>query len=148
MSSYRQLLLHIVFRTKDNRPVLKRENADAMFSYIAGIIKNKNCHLYQINGVEDHIHILTDLHPSVALADLVKEIKAYSSLWMRENEIYKGFEGWADGYGAFSCAYMDLGRLDEYVKEQAEHHRRKGFENEFRSLIMEAGLKIDERYFP
>jgi REP element-mobilizing transposase RayT len=70
MSSYRQLLYHIVFRTKDSKPTINQENVGELYSYIGGIIRNKNCHLFQINGVENHLHILTDLHPSLALSDL------------------------------------------------------------------------------
>ena len=75
MSSYRQLLYHLVFRTKDSLPTIKQDQSDKLYAYIAGIIKNKNSHLYRINGVENHLHILTDLHPSIALADFMREIK-------------------------------------------------------------------------
>ena len=71
MSSYRQLLYHLVFRTKDSLPTIKQDNADQLYAYITGIIKHKNSHLYRINGVENHLHILTDLHPSIALADFM-----------------------------------------------------------------------------
>ena len=72
MSSYRQLLYHIVFRTHDSQPTIKQKHADQLYAYITGIIKNKNSHLYCINGIENHLHILTDVHPSIALADFVR----------------------------------------------------------------------------
>ena len=148
MSSYRQLLYHLVFRTKDSLPTIKQDQSDQLYAYIAGIIKNKNSHLYWINGVENHLHILTDLHPSIALADFMREIKASSSLWMKNTGYFPAFNGWSEGYGSFTCSYMDMGRLIDYVKHQQEHHRKKTFEEEYRSLLLESGLEIDERYFP
>jgi putative transposase len=148
MSSYRQLLYHLVFRTKDSLPTIEQGNASLLKSYITGIIKNKNCHLYRINGVENHLHILTDLHPSIALADFMREIKVSSSLWMKRGTLFPKFRGWADGYGSFTCSYMDMGRLIDYIRNQQEHHAKKTFEEEYRYLLLEAGVKIDERFFP
>jgi REP element-mobilizing transposase RayT len=148
MSSYRQLLYHIVFRTKDSKPTINQENVGELYSYIGGIIRNKNCHLFQINGVENHLHILTDLHPSLALSDFVREIKVSSSVWMKEKKLFPLFEGWAEGYGSFTISFMDLGRLADYVINQKEHHKKKTFEAEYRILLLESGVKIDERFFP
>jgi putative transposase len=148
MSSYRQLLYHIVFRTQSSKPVIKRDHADQLYAYITGIIKNKNSHLYRINGVENHLHILTCIHPSIALADFVREIKVSSSIWMKSNGQFPSFNGWAEGYGSFTCSYMDKEMLIEYIKRQQEHHRRKTFEEEYKNLLIESGITIDERYFP
>jgi len=148
MSSYRQLLYHIVFRTKNSMASINPEHADQLYSYITGIIKNKNSHLYRINGTENHLHILTDLHPSYALSDFMRELKVSTSVWMKERRLFPSFDGWADGYGSFTCSYMDLGDLIDYIKNQQEHHKKKSFEKEYRSLIMQSGIKIDEKYFP
>jgi len=148
MSSYRQLLYHLIFRTKDSLPTIKQDNVSQLYAYITGIIRNKNCFLYRINGVENHLHILTDLHPSIALADFMREIKVSTSLWMKESNLFPAFTGWAEGYGSFTCSYIDMGRLIEYVKSQQEHHRKKTFEEEYKTLLLESGIRIDERYFP
>jgi putative transposase len=78
----------------------------------------------------------------------MREVKASSSLWMKESGLFPSFIGWAEGYGSFTCSYMDLGRLIDYVKNQQEHHRKKSFEDEYMSLLIESGVKIDERFFP
>jgi len=80
LSSYRQHLYHIVFRTKDSKPTIKHDKSDQLYAYITGLIKNKDSHLYRINGVENHIHILTDMHPLIAPADFVKDMKVSSSI--------------------------------------------------------------------
>lgn len=87
-----------------------------------GIVKNKDCHLYRINGVDDHIHIVTHLHPSVSLASLVKDIKLASSDFIKKMELFKRFGGWQDGYGAFTYSINEKYRLIEYVKNQEVHH--------------------------
>lgn len=98
--------------------------------------------------MENHLHILTDMHPSVALADFVREIKVSTSLWMKSSGLFPSFIGWAEGYGAFTCSYIDMGRLIDYIKGQQEHHRKNTFEEEYRGLIIESGIHIDEKYFP
>lgn len=148
MSSYRQHIYHLVIRTKNSLPTICQNNANQLYSYISGIIKNKYGHLYRINGIENHIHILTDLHPSIAPADFMRDLKVSTSLWMKQNGFFPKFLGWADGYGSFTCSFKDSGRLIEYIKSQQEHHRKMTFEEEYRSLIQESGLKIDERFFP
>jgi putative transposase len=148
MSSYRQHLYHLVFRTKNSLPTINQDCADQLYAYISGIIKYKHCHLYRINGIENHIHILTDLHPSIAPADFMRDLKVSASLWMKNNGLFKKFQGWAEGYGSFTCSFKDLDRLIEYIKSQQEHHRKKTFEEEYRLLIEESGIKIDERFFP
>ena len=103
MGTYRQIYYQIVFGTKKHRkPTIAKEYDVELYKSIYGIIKNKNCKLYRINGIEDHIHIMSDLHPSICLSDYVKDIKVASSIWMKENGHFPAFEGWQDGYGAFT----------------------------------------------
>jgi len=93
MSTYTQILYQIVFSTKDRTTTLTKPNRIDLFKYVAGILENKKCHLYQLNGVEDHIHILTHLHPSVALSDLVKDIKLASTKFIKEKGLFPQFSG-------------------------------------------------------
>ena len=148
MGSYRQILYQIVFGTKFRQPVLIEKNREQLFKYINGIIRNNNCKLYQINGVEDHLHILTDLHPSVCLADLVKDIKVASSILIRENRIFPSFIGWADGYGAFTYAYKDRDKIIRYIIQQKEHHKKFSFREEYIALLLEFGITFEQKYLP
>jgi putative transposase len=84
-----------------------------LFRYIWGIIRNRDGYLYRINGVKDHLHILTSLHPTVSLADLVKDIKTGSARWIKQNRVFQGFSHWQEGYGAFTCSRQDLSGLIE-----------------------------------
>jgi REP element-mobilizing transposase RayT len=148
MSTYTQILYHVVFATKDRRPVLSDFRRDVLYRYMSGVIKNRHCRTVWINGVKDHVHILLSLHPTVALADLLKDIKVASSVWIKEKGVFPKFVGWQEGYGAFTYALRDEPELIMYLKAQGEHHRKVTFEEEYRKLLLEAGIKVDERYFP
>lgn len=147
--SYRQILYQIVFCTKYRNPVITDIHCEELYKYIWGVIKNKKCTLFRINGIEDHIHILSDLHPSVALADFVKEIKVASSLWMKASGLFPDFEGWAEGYGAFTYSIKERDRVINYIKKQKEHHRNITFNDEYKNLLDEHGVAYDENHlFP
>ena len=146
MSTYTQILYQIVFGTKYREKVLLKDVRDELFKYITGLIKNKNCHLYIINGVEDHIHIVTHLHPTVSLSSLVKDIKLASSIYIKEKNLFKDFINWQEGYGAFTYSIKEKDRLIEYVKNQEEHHRKKSFREEYVKLLDEHGIEFDEKY--
>jgi putative transposase len=148
MSSYRQLLYHIIFRTKRGKKSLPIGNSYKLYGYIAGIIKNKNCFLYQINGMEDHIHILCDLHPSLALADYMRDIKTSTCIWLKQNKGFSSFDGWADGYAALTYSFRDKEKIIDYIKNQIQHHTKVSFKDELRDLLEEQGVKINDLYFP
>jgi len=148
MSSYRQLFYHIVIRTKNSKPVLNQDHARDLYAYLTGIIRKKNSKLYRINGIEDHIHLLADIHPSVPVADFMRDIKSNSSLWIKESGKFPGFDGWSDGYAALTCSYLDMGVVIDYIRGQQEHHKKFSFESEYRKLLIENGIQIDDKYFP
>jgi putative transposase len=148
MSTYAQVCYHIVFSTKNRERVLSADRREELFRYIWGLIKNKGGHLYRINGTPDHLHIFTSLHPTVRLADLVREIKTSTSRWIKENRVFRGFTHWQDGYGAFTHSAKEKDVVIEYIKQQEEHHRRKSFRDEFRELLVAARIGFDEKYLP
>ena len=148
MSTYTQILYQLVFSTKNRERTLTNPNRQKLFNYVSGILKNKNCHLYRINGVEDHLHIITDIHPAIALSSLIKDIKLATSEYIKEQHLFPNFDGWQDGYGAFTYSIKEKDRLIEYVKNQEEHHKRKSFKEEYMELLKEHGIEFDEKYLP
>ena len=145
--AYTQILYHIVLRTKRSEPSITQENVSSLYKYIWGIIKNKKGKLYRINGIEDHIHILSDLHPSVALADFVKSIKVATSLWLKQSADFPAFQGWGEGYSAFTYSYKEKKVLINYIRKQQEHHKEENTQDELKRLWRENGMDLDERYF-
>jgi putative transposase len=146
MSTYTQIYYHIVFATKNRVPALQADRRDELYKYFWGILQNKQCRLYRIGGVEDHVHFLIALHPAVCLAGLVKDLKVASSVWIKENALFPLFDGWQNGYGAFTHSSRDKDRLVEYIRHQEEHHRAHSFRDELASLLREAGIEYDEKY--
>jgi REP element-mobilizing transposase RayT len=114
MSTYTQILYQIVFSTKNRNKSLLAENRKELFKYIHGILEKKNCHLYRINGVSDHLHIVTHLHPSISLASLIKNIKLATTSYINKQKLFPDFDGWQDGYGAFTYSLKDKDNLIKY----------------------------------
>lgn len=144
MGTYRQIFYHIVFGTKHREPTINEKNESELYKYIWGILKNKKCKLYRINGMPDHIHIFCDLHPNINLSNLVKDIKVATNLWMKESGLFPEFIGWQEGYGAFTVSFKDKETIINYIKNQKEHHKTETFEDEFKKLLAEHGIDFDE----
>jgi putative transposase len=146
MSTYTQILYQIVYSTWNCEKVLDNYNREELFKYISGILNNKKCHLYRIGEVSDHLHILTHIHPTVALSSLVKEIKLASSEYIKNKKLFQNFSGWQEGYGAFTYSFKDKDRLIEYIKNQETHHQVKTFKEELIDLLTEHRIEFDEKY--
>jgi putative transposase len=146
MDSYRSLTYHFVFVTLNRGRVIPEMTRTALYGYLWGIMKKKNCHLYRINGMEDHLHIVCDVNPTIAVADFVRELKASSSKWMKESGQFPNFRRWGAGYGVFTYSKADRGRIVKYVKNQQVHHRKVDFKEEFQKILKEFGIAYDERY--
>ena len=148
MSTYTDITCHLVFATKHRTRALDKGRRDDLYRFIWGVLKERKSHLYRIGGVEDHIHILTSLHPTLALASLVKEIKTASSAWIKGEKVFPAFEHWQEGYGAFSVAAKDRPGLIEYIKNQEAHHAQRSFVDELRDMVESAQLEWKPDFLP
>jgi len=99
-----------------------------------------------MGGVEDHIHILTHLHPTVALAVLIRDLKTSSTAWIKEHQVVPEFPGWRAEYAAFTKSHADRPAVIEYIKGQEEHHRTVSFMDELKALLHAEGIAFEERY--
>jgi putative transposase len=146
MSTYAQTLYQIVFSTYKRENTIDPIHSDKLFRYIWGLLKNKKCHLYRINGTENHIHIVLSIHQSISISSLVKDIKVSSNSFIKSEKIFPKFKGWQEGYGLFTYSWKDKDRLIEYVKNQQEHHRKKSFSEELVEILDEQGVEYDKKY--
>ena len=146
MSTYTQILYQIVFSTKNRENTLTKPGRDELYRYISGVLKNKNCHMYQIGGVSDHLHIITHLHPSVALATLVKDIKLSSSDYIKTQRLFPLFNGWQVGYAAFTDSPEAKNNLIFYVQNQEIHHKDQSYKEELIKFLEEYYIDYDEKY--
>ena len=146
MGTHTQLIYHLVFSTKHREPTIVQDQKKRLYAFIHQLLTNKNCHLYRINGVEDHIHILTHIHPTIAISSLIKDIKLASDDFIKREGILPKFKGWQDGYGAFSESIKAKERLINYIKNQEEHHRKVSFLDEYKALLEGFEIEFDEKY--
>lgn len=146
MSSYTSIVYHIIWTPYKRKPIMTKAMRRDLFNYIYGILKNKKCHVYRINGVEDNLHIATSVHPSISLASLVKDIKLASGQMIQTTKLFEGFEGWQNGYSAFTHNYSSLDTLVNYIKNQEVHHKKVSFMEEYTQLLQEHGIEFDPRF--
>ncbi|WP_373496134.1 IS200/IS605 family transposase [Aquiflexum sp.] len=146
MSTHTSIVYHIIWTPYKRKPIMLKEPRRELFNYMMGILKNKNCHVYRIDGVEDHLHIATSLHPSQSLAGLIKDMKLACTSMIKSTNLFKGFEGWQDGYAAFTHNYSSLDNLVNYIKNQEEHHKKVSFIDEYIQLLKDHGIDFDPKY--
>lgn len=135
------ILCHIVFATKNRNKSITRGYERDLYAFLYDTIKQSKCWTYRINGMEDHIHILLDLNPTVSLSDLMKRIKWNSSKWLRGNPNFLRFNGWGEGYFAVSISPNERDGVVKYIMNQKEHHLKDSFMSEIETLVNAAELK-------
>lgn len=139
-------IYHIVINTKKRMMTIPDDYKRDLYMYIYGILKSNKCLLYRINGTRNHVHMLINLHPSVALSSLMQSIKQSSSKWMKENACFPFFEGWGKEYYAASIARDGIERVIEYIKNQENHHYLTSFETEMEQMCATHGIPFNKEY--
>jgi len=137
-------LVHIIFSTKDRRPLLGNDVRLAMHAYLATVIRDKKCECFRVGGVADHVHLAVRLHPTQSISKLLEEIKIASSKWIKTQGV-EGF-AWQRGYAAFSVSPADIGPLIRYIGVQETHHRKRDFQEEMCAFFEKYHVAFDERY--
>ena len=139
--------IHLVFSTKDRRPLLRdKPTRDALHSYLGGVSKQLDCPPVQIGGVENHVHILARFGRSIMQAEWVKELKRVSNLGLKERGRDFADFGWQGGYADCAVSQSKLPEVMDYIAGQAEHHRKIGFQDELRALLRRHEIEWDEKY--
>jgi REP element-mobilizing transposase RayT len=144
-STHLSLQYHIVFATKDRQRLIETSWRSRLHDYIGGTIRGLDGHCHIVGGVEDHVHVLAGLRATRPLADVVREIKKCSSLWIHEELLVAGF-AWQAGYAAFTVGPRDLPSVTRYIASQEEHHRVRSFREELVDFLERAGVEYDPRY--
>ncbi|MFN7141874.1 MAG: IS200/IS605 family transposase [Limisphaerales bacterium] len=144
--SLANIVVHLVFSTKERRPLLRDQERCALHAYIAGVLKNHDSSLIEINSVRDHIHILFVQSKNHAPAKVVEKVKTASSCWLKEQGNWYHNFAWQTGYGEFSVSPMHVEAVRQYISGQEEHHRVEDFQTEYRRFCEKNGKALDERY--
>jgi REP element-mobilizing transposase RayT len=117
-----------------------------LYKYITGIIQNNGHKLLAINGMPDHIHLFVGMRPTQSISDLAQDVKGDSSKWINQKKFVKGRFSWQEGFGAFSYSKSHVDHVIDYIKNQAIHHKKKTFIEEYHDLLEKFGIEFDERY--
>ncbi len=145
-NTYSQITIHIVFAVKYRENLLKTKYKEELYKYISGIIKNKNQKLLAINGASDHVHILLGMSPSIALSDLVRDIKNNSSKFINDKKWILGKFQWQEGYGAFSYSRSQRTEIINYINNQEEHHKKASFKEEYLNILKKFDVEYNDEY--
>ncbi|HXD34830.1 MAG TPA: IS200/IS605 family transposase [Pyrinomonadaceae bacterium] len=144
--SYTNLLYHIVFSTKDRRPLITPDYEVRLYDYMGGTIRKLGGISLELNGTEDHVHLLAKLRPDCALSDVLRDLKANATGWM--HEVFPSLKNfsWQRGYGAFTVSQSHVDAVRQYIARQKEHHQKVSFRDEFIQFLQENGIEYDERF--
>ena len=145
-TTYSNILIHIIFSTKDRKPLITDQYHQRLCAYIGGIIRNEGAILLALGGTADHLHILIKIKPTQAVSDLIRKIKANSSKWITDNHLCQHKFGWQNGYGGFSVSTSQIEKVRRYIENQVEHHQVKTFKEELIELLMKHGVDFDPKY--
>ena len=143
--SFSSLHCHIVFSTKHRQALINADWQPRLFEYLAGILRNHGCCLIAAGGMPDHVHLLVSLSRTLAVADVVRQMKSNSSGWVHRELDSPHFQ-WQEGYGAFAVSYSHLEQVKVYLANQEQHHHRLSFQEEFRELLKRHNLQWDEKH--
>jgi len=144
--SFTNLLYHLIFSTKDRRPLITLDHQRRLYAYIGGIIRGLGGISLGINGMEDHVHVLAKLRPDRALSDVLRDLKCNASGWMHDVFPRLADFSWQRGYAAFTVSQSHLPDVQRYLARQKEHHRKVSFRDEFILFLKANGIEYDERF--
>jgi putative transposase len=143
MHSFVSCLMHVVFSTKDRRPIITAGLEERLWPYLGGIARENKMRALTVGGVADHVHILLSLPSTLAIAKAVQLIKGNSSKWIHVTFPQHATFEWQEGYGAFSIGISGVQDTIAYIEDQAEHHRKKTFKEELEAILKMHGLKYE-----
>jgi putative transposase len=144
--TYTSLLIHVIFSTSGRTPLLTDAIRPDVHAYLGGILRELDAIPIVIGGTADHVHLLTRLPANLALADCLRIVKTNSSRWVKERWPQRRHFAWQGGYGAFSVSESRRAAVIQYICDQAQHHRRISFQDEFLALLKNHRVEFDERY--
>ena len=144
--TYSCLSYHFVFSTKYRRKHIMPTFQEDLYEYMGGIIRNKSGVLLEIGGVEDHVHMLVGMPPTICISEMLQAIKANSSGWINDQQSSNSKFAWQPGYGAFTVSHSNKQQVTNYIQNQREHHQKRSFKDEFLAILVAHNVKYDPRF--
>jgi REP element-mobilizing transposase RayT len=144
--TFSQIYIHVVFAVKGRQNLIGKSWKDELNRYISGIITSKKQKTIIVNGMPDHIHAFIGLKPSMAISDLVRDIKNNSSNFINKNRFVMGKFKWQEGYGSFFYSHSQIEQVYNYILNQEQHHHKKTFKEEYIDFLNKFQVEFDEKY--
>jgi REP element-mobilizing transposase RayT len=145
-NTYTNLHFHIVFSTRNREPWIATDIEQRIWEYLGGIARTNHMKALQIGGIEDHVHVVVGMRPTMSVSEAVQLLKGGSSKWIHETFPSLAGFAWQDGYGAFTVSKSQLPEVIHYAANQREHHRVRTFQEEYKALLEKHQIEYDERY--
>ena len=144
-STHLSLHYHLVFGTKNRQRSIDAKWRARLHEYMGGNIVGLGGFSEGVGGVDDHVHLLVGLKATHCLADVLRELKKASSVWVHEQIGVTTF-AWQEGYAAFTVSATTRDAVKSYIAHQEEHHRTKSFREELIEMLKKAGIEFDLHY--
>ena len=135
-----------MFSTKNREPFLTADLCPRLYPFLGGIVRGRKSVLVEVGGMPDHIHLLVSFARDISVSEMARDVKAVSSQWVHEEFPARRAFAWQAGYGAFAVSKSNVETVREYIRNQAEHHRTRTFQDEFRDFLRRHEIEWDERY--
>lgn len=145
-NTYSQIYVHIIFTVQGRLNLIPKQYREELHKIMTGIISKRNQKLIAIFAMPDHVHLLVGMKPSVAVSDLVRDIKAGTSKHINEKRWIKGKFRWQVGHGSFSHSKSQISQVANYISKQEAHHKKKTFKEEYIGILNKLDIEYDERY--
>ena len=145
-NTYSQMYVQVVIVVKFREALIQKTWKEELYKYITGIVTNKGQKMLRINGVENHIHMLLNVQPNIALSDLMRDVKANSTKWINDQGFCKHVFRWQEGFGAFTYSISQIDKVIKYIDNQEQHHKTKTFKSEYLSLLNNFEVDYKEEY--
>ncbi len=144
--TYGSCLYHFVFSTRNRTKLILPEWMNRLWDYMGGIARENGMKSLIAGGTENHCHIFMMIPPSMAPAKGIQLIKAGSSKWVNEEFAPKYRFQWQEGYGVFTNGFSQIETTTRYIRNQAEHHRKRTFEDEYKAFLKRHMIEYQEDY--
>jgi putative transposase len=143
-TAYTKNYYHAVFSTKQRKNFIDSKLEKRLYKFMGGIVRDLKCKLLAVNGMPDHVHLLIQYRADLSHSDMLRHIKARSSKWIHETFADLGDFAWQEGYGGFTVSRSKVPKVDEYIRTQKEHHKRRSYTAEFLALLRKHDVEFDE----
>ncbi|SFC50999.1 IS200/IS605 family transposase [Flavobacterium phragmitis] len=145
-NTYHQIYIQVVFAVKYRDALIEEKWRSKLLGVIGNLINETGCKTIIVNGVEDHVHCLLGLKPTITISELMKTVKAKSSKYINDNTLTKSKFSWQEGYGVFSYSQSQIDSVYKYIQNQKEHHKKQSFNEEYLNFLNKFSIQYDEKF--